>query len=68
MYLFHISEYLHEELRGKYPVSVSTEFYMKNMGSVYYGLWVICIFQWPRTANAFDESSVYYPKLRGHHM
>ena len=28
----------------------------------------LAINQWPGTANAFDESSVYYPKLRVHHM
>ena len=29
---------------------------------------LICIFQRLGTANAFNESSVYYSKLRGHHM
>ena len=28
----------------------------------------VYIFQWLGTANAFDESSVYFPRLGCHHM
>ena len=37
-----------------------------NLGYIYFK---ICIFQWRLgTANAFDTSSVYYPKLRAYHV
>ena len=71
MNLFRISECLRLELREKYPFSVNMGYFSPyifstwNLGQVYF--W-ISIFQWLETANAFDESSVYYPKLRGHHM
>ena len=40
-------------------------FHMKLTGEVYFE---ICICQWLGAANAFDESSVYYPNLRSYHM
>ena len=64
-------------------VGCSTKYFLWNLMNLFHGikeentpsqwiwnifLWNIYIFQWLGTANAFNESSVYYAKLRGHHM
>ena len=64
---FHISESSRLEWRWKSPFSVNMGyvFHMKDGLSLFLDLY---IFQWLGTANAFDDSSVYFPRLGCHHM
>ena len=72
MNLFHVSECLRLEFRGKYPFSVNMGYFSPYIYVFHMKLGLRLFFDlhisMARNFSAFDESSVYYLKLIVYHL